>query len=133
VPNIAGLPGALIAAGVSDPRECRSAAGMIRFTVGVLVSAFGQSYVYLAFVASVVNFTKFYTQSEGVIGPVVWPVAFIAAFFPLYLCAGAGVGEAEAGYGFMERSSSCALIHRGAHGRRLFRVRVLPERGRALT
>jgi hypothetical protein len=93
--NIAGLPGALIAWRSSD--KSQSVAGALRFLVGVLTSALGQSYVYLAWVALVVNFTKNATQGEGVFAPALWPVAFIAAFAPIYLCAAAGVGEAATG------------------------------------
>jgi hypothetical protein len=93
--NIAGLPGALVAAGSSDKSE--SVIGALRFAIGVIVSALGQSYVYLAFVAVIVDFTKHAVHSGGVFAAVLWPVAFIASFAPIYLCAAAGVGEAATG------------------------------------
>jgi hypothetical protein len=93
--NIAGLPGALIAARASD--KSQSVGGALRFAVGVIVSALGQSYIYLAFVAFIVSFTKHSLHGEGVFGPVLWPMAFIASFAPIYLCATAGVGEAATG------------------------------------
>ena len=93
--NIAGLPGSLIARGTSD--RFKSTAEGLRFSVGVIISAVGQSYVYLAFVALVVNFTKFEVHSGGVFGFVVWPIAFIATFAPVYLCAAAAIVEAGGG------------------------------------
>jgi hypothetical protein len=93
--NAAGLPGALIARGASDKFE--SIAATLRFFVGVIISTVGQSYVYLAFVALIVNFTKFEVQGGGVFGPVLWPIAFIASFAPVYLCTAAGIFEADQG------------------------------------
>jgi hypothetical protein len=93
--NIAGLPGVLIAWRSSD--KSQSLAGALRFFVGVIISALGQSYVYLIWVALVVNFTKDAAQGEGVFGPALWPVAFIASFAPIYLWAAAGAGEAATG------------------------------------
>ena len=91
--NIAGLPGALIAWRTSDKSE--SIVGALRFLVGVIVSALGQSYIYLVWVVLIVNFTKH--ESHVVFAPVIWPVAFIASFFPIYFCAAAGAGEAATG------------------------------------
>jgi hypothetical protein len=93
--NIAGLPGALVAWN-ANKRE--SVAGALRFFAGVLISLIGQSYVYLAWIALVVSFTKQTVHDGGVLVPVIWPVAFIASFFPIYFCAAAGTGEAEVGY-----------------------------------
>jgi hypothetical protein len=91
--NIAGLPGALVAWRTSDKSQTLGSA--LRFGLGVMISTLGQSYVYLGWVAVVVNFTKH--ESGTIYGPVIWSVAFITSFFPVYLSAAAGVGEAAAG------------------------------------
>jgi hypothetical protein len=70
--NVMGLPGALIATGTSD--KFQSIAGTLRFFLGVIVSAVGQSCVYLAFVAFVMNLTKTAAHGGGVLSPVLWPV-----------------------------------------------------------
>ena len=93
--NIAGFPGALVAWGTSPFKERQSLAGHLRFAFGVIVSVIGQSYVYLAWVALVVRFTIH--ESPAVFAPVIWPVAFVASFFPIYLCAAAGLAEASTG------------------------------------
>src|ERR1700675_159542 len=93
--NVAGLPGALIARGTSD--KFQSIAGTLRFFLGVIVSTLGQSYVYLAFVAFIVNVTKAALHGGGVPSPVLWPVAFIASFMPVYLCMAAAILEAGGG------------------------------------
>lgn len=90
--NIAGLPGALVGWGASD--KARSTGRALQFLIAVIISAIGQSYVYLMWVALVVNFTK---HQPDAFGPVIWPVAFVASFFPIYLCAAAGTGEAATG------------------------------------
>jgi hypothetical protein len=97
--NIAGLPGALIAWGASDTisNKSQSVGRALRFAAGVIVSALGQSYIYLAFVAVIVNVTRLAVHDHGAFGPVLWPVAFIAAFIPIYFCTAAGVGEAATG------------------------------------
>jgi hypothetical protein len=93
--NIAGFPGALVAWGTSAYKERQSLAGHLRFALGVIVSLIGQSYVYLAWVAAVVIYTKH--ESPAVFAPVIWPVAFVASFFPIYFCAAAGIAEASSG------------------------------------
>jgi hypothetical protein len=91
--NIAGLPGALIAWGTSD--KARTTGGVVRFALGVMISMIGQLYVYLAWVGVIVNFVKH--ESGAVLAAVIWPVAFIAAFFPVYFCGAAAAAEAGAG------------------------------------
>jgi len=71
--------------------------GALRFGLGVIVSLAGQSYVYLAWVGLVVNFTKHELHSSPAFAPVVWPVAFIASFMPVYFCAAAATAEASEG------------------------------------
>jgi hypothetical protein len=93
--NLAGLPGALVT-GISNKRQ--SVGGILRFGFGAIISALGQSYGYLAFVAVVVILVRHWVHDEGGFGYVLWPVGFIAAFMPVYLCAAAGIGEAEMGY-----------------------------------
>src|SRR5437879_6629817 len=90
--NAAGLPGTLIARGTSD--KYQSNAGALRFFLAVIISTVGQSYVYLAFVAFIVNLTKAAVHGGGVLSPVLWPVAFIASFVPIYLCTAAATAEA---------------------------------------
>lgn len=74
--NIAGLPGALLA-GFSDKRSKG------RFILGSIVAAIGQSYVYLAFAAFVVNWTMLAAKREDIVGFLLWPVAFLAVFLPM--------------------------------------------------
>ena len=109
--NIAWLPGALIA---GKSNKCQSMfpidgpfgpleAGLrsvLRFIVGVIVSMLGQSYVYLAFVAAIVSFTRSAVHGGGVFGPVLWPMAFVTSFTPINRCAAAAIGEARAGSGW---------------------------------
>ena len=76
--NIAGLPGALLA-GMPGTRSPR------RFILGSLVSAFGQSYAYLAFVAFVTNWTNLAAKRDDVVGLPLWPVAFLTCMVPIYL------------------------------------------------
>jgi hypothetical protein len=103
--NVAGLPGALIARGTSDKFE--SIAATLRFFVGVIISTVGQSYVYLAFVALIVNFTKSEVQGGGVFGPVLWPIAFIASFAPVFLCTAAAIFEAGGGAWNVQVAALC--------------------------
>lgn len=72
--NIAGVPGALIA-GTARKRS------KPQFVFGSIVSALGQSYVYLAFTAFTVNWTGLAVSEQGF---VVWPVAFCAVMIPMW-------------------------------------------------
>ena len=76
--NIAGLPGALLA---GTPRK-RSQG---RFVFGSIISSFGQAYVYLSFVAFVVNWTRFAGARGDVFGPILWPFAFLSVMVPIWL------------------------------------------------
>jgi len=87
VANIAGLPGALLA--LSDLRSKG------RRALGVIVAAIGQSYVYLAFVAFVVNWTMLAAKREDTIGFLLWPAAFLAIFCPMANCLGHAQDEAK--------------------------------------
>lgn len=75
--NLAGLPGALLG-GVPGKRS------KWHFVFGSIVSALGQSYVYLTYVAFVVNWTLLTSKREDVIGFLLWPVAFFAILGPMW-------------------------------------------------
>lgn len=74
--NVAGLPGAL-AAGKPGQRSKR------RFLLGAVLSAIGQSYLYLAYVALVVSWTRLAAARPDVIGWLLWPFAIFAALLPI--------------------------------------------------
>jgi len=75
--NIAGIPGALIA-GKPGKRSKR------QFISGSIISAIGQSYVYLAYTAFIVNWTMLVILKQGV-SFVIWPIAFLAVIVPLWI------------------------------------------------
>ena len=75
--NIAGLPGALLA---GKPKS-RSKS---QFIFGTLISAMGQGYIYLAYIAFVVNWTRNTTSQDNVVSLIVWPIAFAACLLPLW-------------------------------------------------
>lgn len=70
--NIAGVPGALLAGkpGIRSKPQ---------FIFGSVLSAFGQSFVYLAFTAFIVNWTMH--QKVSIIA---WPFAFLAVLLPIW-------------------------------------------------
>lgn len=76
--NIAGLPGALLAG--TPGKRSKS-----QFILSSIVAAVGQSYVYLAYEAFIVNWTVLAVEREGVLGFLIWPVAFFAAFLPMWV------------------------------------------------
>lgn len=86
--NIAGLPGALLA-GKSGERS----KGW--FTFGSIVSFLGQSYVYLAFIAFVVNWTMITARRNDVVGFILWPFSFLAVLVPIWLTAMRARTEAQ--------------------------------------
>jgi hypothetical protein len=88
--NLAGMPGAFIGYGK---------AGLARTILGTIVAILGQSYVYLAFVGLVVAGTKYYIHQGAILPIFVWPAAFFACFFPIYLCAAAANAEYSEGSG----------------------------------
>lgn len=86
--NIVGLPGALLA---GKPGE-RSKQ---RFIFGSLVAAVGQSYVYLAYVAFIVNWTRLAVARPDTVAWLLWPFAFLAAMLPVLICLLHGKSEAR--------------------------------------
>ena len=78
VVNLAGLPGALL----SGTPGKRSRA---QFKFGSVIAALGQSYVYLAYAAFIVNWTMLAARREDVpFGFILWPVAFFAVLGPIW-------------------------------------------------
>jgi len=75
--NIAGVPGALIA-GMPGKHNRR------RFVFGSVISAIGQSYVYLAYTAFVVNWTMLARSEQGA-SYIIWPFAFLSVNIPIWL------------------------------------------------
>ena len=75
--NIAGVPGALI----SGKPEKRSKA---QFIIGSIISAIGQLYVYLAYIAFIVSYTSIAANRDDVVSFLVWPSAFISILFPIW-------------------------------------------------
>jgi hypothetical protein len=73
--------------------------GWARTILGITLSVLGQSYVYLAFVALVVTWTKYYIHQAGLSPIFVWPASFFAGVFPIYCCAAAADAEYSQGSG----------------------------------
>ena len=89
--NVAGIPGALIAG-----KPGKRSKG--QFIFGSVISAIGQSYVYLAYTAFVVNWTMLATSKQSV-SFIIWPIAFLAVVLPLWInLIRAGVEAKENGY-----------------------------------
>ncbi|MBM3119464.1 MAG: hypothetical protein FJ006_07955 [Chloroflexi bacterium] len=75
--NLAGLPGALLA-GKPGKRS------KWRFTFGSIVSAIGQSYIYLAYTALIIGGTMLAISKYGVVSFIIWPIAFLAVVLPIW-------------------------------------------------
>lgn len=73
--NIVGVLGALIA---GSPQK----SSKVKYLFGIIISTLGQSYVYLAYVAFIVNWTLL-ARSIQKVNIIVWPVAFLAAIIPI--------------------------------------------------
>jgi hypothetical protein len=84
--NIAGLPGAFLAG-----KRGKSSKG--RFIFGSIICALGQSYVYLAFIAFIVNSTIGAGRRNDVVGFLLWPFAFLAVFIPIVPTLGQATAE----------------------------------------
>jgi hypothetical protein len=52
---------------------------------GSVLAAVGQSYVYLAFTAFIVSWTKIAADRDDVSGLALWPVAFLVVVAPLWM------------------------------------------------
>ena len=76
--NVVGVPGALLA---GQPGK-RSKG---RFITGSIVSAIGQSYVYLAYTAFIVSWAAGAASRDDVLGFIVWPFAFLAVVLPFWM------------------------------------------------
>lgn len=75
--NIAGIPGALVA-GLQNQNN------NARFWIGAFVASLGQLFIYLAYVAFIVNWTSLAISLQGV-SIIAWPVAFLAVVIPIYM------------------------------------------------
>lgn len=75
--NIAGLPGALIA-----PRTQQEVSA--RWFAGFIVALLGQSFVALAYVAFIVNWTQLGILHQGLSSWLLWPVTFVAVALPMW-------------------------------------------------
>lgn len=78
--NIVGLPGSLIAYKSTKRTE-------IRYVLGLLVSAIGQAYVYLAFMIYIINWTRAHIDPESFTKYIIWffcAVSTIGAIQHLY-------------------------------------------------
>ena len=74
--NFAGLPGALLAG-----KPGKRSKG--QFIFGSIISAIGQSFVYLAYTTFVVNWTMLAISKQDV-SFIIWPIAFLAVVLPLW-------------------------------------------------
>ena len=74
--NFVGLPGALLAG-----KPGKRSKG--QFIFGSIISAIGQSFVYLAYTAFVVNWTMLAISKQSV-SFIIWPIAFFAVVLPLW-------------------------------------------------
>jgi len=50
-----------------------------------MIAAAGQAYIYLAFTAFVVSWTRLAAARDDVVGLVLWPVAFLAVTLPIWM------------------------------------------------
>ncbi len=74
--NIAGLPGAFIA----GRQQTRS---KMQLKIGIIVSAIGQSYIYLAYQVWIINWTFAVVTFQDVTNFIVWGVTFLAVYLPV--------------------------------------------------
>jgi hypothetical protein len=68
--NIAGLPGALIGYKSFDKKE-------IKYIIGSIVSGIGQSYLYIAFMIYIIDFSRLLIDVKGVNKYFMWTICFI--------------------------------------------------------
>ena len=74
--NFAGVPGALLAG-----KPGKRSKG--QFVFGSVISSIGQSFVYLAYTAFIVNWTILAVSKQNV-SFIIWPIAFLAVILPLW-------------------------------------------------
>ena len=79
--NIVGIPGALIAGSAGEGYVNR---GKFRYIFGTIVSTLGQSYIYLAYTAFIVNWTLLAVSKQGV-NFIIWLIAFLVVIIPIWL------------------------------------------------
>ncbi|WP_157491889.1 hypothetical protein [Gelidibacter mesophilus] len=68
--NIVGLPGALIGLKSFDKKE-------IKYIIGSIISGIGQSYLYIAFMIYIINFSRLLIDVTGVNKYFMWTICFI--------------------------------------------------------
>ena len=91
--NIVGVPGALIAGSAGEKYINRS---KFRYIIGSIISTLGQSYVYLAYTAFIVNWTLLAVSKQGV-NFIIWPIAFLAVIIPIWLASVRARAEGKEG------------------------------------
>lgn len=74
--NITGLPGALVAGKPGNRSK-------VQLSVGIAISAIGQSFVYLSYIVFIVSWTNFKINNGDGIKLLIWIFAFLAAFLPI--------------------------------------------------
>lgn len=79
--NIIGAPGAFIAGSSGENYINRSKP---RYIIGSIISTLGQSYIYLAYTAFIVNWTLLAVSKQG-ISFIIWPIAFLVVIIPIWL------------------------------------------------
>ncbi len=75
--NIGGVPGALIAG--TPGKRSKS-----RFITGSIIASFGQSYIYLAYIAFIVSWTKLAASQPDITSYLIWPIAFLVVLGPIW-------------------------------------------------
>lgn len=85
--NLAGLPGALLS-GNSQRTEAN-----LKTLVGTFLSIVGQSYIYLAYTAFIVNWATLAIAHQSVSGLLLWPTAFLAVMVPILRASFSGIKE----------------------------------------
>jgi hypothetical protein len=88
--NVAGLPGALIAVAPSKASKGRA-------ILAIVLTILGQSYVYLAYTAFIVNWTSTASaRSDVPMGFLLWIPALLVVIFPIWWMMGSSSERAKA-------------------------------------
>jgi hypothetical protein len=85
--NLAGLPGALLS------RNSQRTEANLKILFGTFLSIIGQSYIYLAYTAFVVNWTALAIAHQNVSGFLLWPPAILAVMVPILRASFSGIKE----------------------------------------